>query len=104
MSEQPNTAAQGEAGPHRELPDGKALAKAGDVMIKDKEGNSLPLKSLWAGKSENERQLIVFVRHFFCGVSIHCYRPWLAVPTLDCSLSTQLNNISTRAASNIYGR
>ncbi|KAJ4397528.1 hypothetical protein N0V93_001759 [Gnomoniopsis smithogilvyi] len=67
MSDQLDKTAQGEEGSHRQLPDDKALAEAGDVMIKDKEGNSLPFKSLWTGKPENERQLIVFVRHFFCG-------------------------------------
>ncbi|KAI3395930.1 hypothetical protein diail_641 [Diaporthe ilicicola] len=53
--------------PHRELPDSKALEEAGDVLIKDKEGKEFPLKSLYTNKPGNERQLIVFVRHFHCG-------------------------------------
>lgn len=55
---------------HCELPDDKTLAEAGDVMIMDKESKSLPLKSLWSGRPEDERQLIIFVRNFFCGLSI----------------------------------
>lgn len=54
---------------HRELPDEKTIAEAGEVMIKDKDGQDIPLKSLWSGKGEGEKQLIIFVRHFFCGVS-----------------------------------
>lgn len=56
-------------GAHRELPGETDLAKAGEVMIKDGDGNQIPLKSLWTNKPENERQLIIFIRHFFCGVS-----------------------------------
>ncbi|KAK2614190.1 hypothetical protein N8I77_001039 [Diaporthe amygdali] len=53
--------------PHRELPDLKTLGEAGDILIKDKEGKEITFKSLYTEKPENERQLIVFVRHFHCG-------------------------------------
>lgn len=54
---------------HRELPDPKTLSEAGEVLIKDKDGNDVPFKSFYTDKPADERQLIVFVRHFHCGVS-----------------------------------
>lgn len=55
--------------PHRELPDPKKLSEAGEVLIKDKDGKDVPFKSFYTDKPADERQLIVFVRHFHCGVS-----------------------------------
>lgn len=54
---------------HRELPDPKKVGEAGDVLIKDKDGKDVPFKSLYTDKPADERQLIVFIRHFHCGVS-----------------------------------
>lgn len=53
------------------IPDHQDLGAAGELMIKDVSGNQVPLKSLYTGKGANERQLVVFIRHFFCGVSSH---------------------------------
>lgn len=55
---------------HRALPDQKAVDAAGELLIKDEKGNEIAFKSLFADKPADERQLIVFVRHFFCGVRI----------------------------------
>lgn len=52
-----------------QLPDPKALEAAGDFDITDENGNKIAFKSLFTGKPEGERQLIIFIRHFFCGVS-----------------------------------
>lgn len=52
---------------HRELPSKQALDEAGEIKIQDKDGNEIAFSSLFAGKSEGEKQLIVFIRHFFCG-------------------------------------
>ena len=47
------------------------LEEAGNVPIFDADGNSRPFKSLYAGNQAiGEQQLIIFVRHFFCGVSL----------------------------------
>jgi hypothetical protein len=51
--------------------------EAGNVPIFDAEGNSRPFKNLYTGNQAiGEQQLIIFVRHFFCGVSFtpacHC--------------------------------
>lgn len=60
----------------RELPTKTALEQAGEVMIKDKDGKEIALKSLWEGKPANEQQLIIFIRHFFCGVSAFSRSWW----------------------------
>ncbi|CAK4032469.1 Hypothetical predicted protein [Lecanosticta acicola] len=52
---------------HRQLPDPKTLAEAGELPIKDENGNEVAFKTLYADKPAHERQLIIFIRHFFCG-------------------------------------
>jgi hypothetical protein len=52
------------------LPSEATLEEAGNVPIFDADGNSRPFKSLYSGNQAiGEQQLIIFVRHFFCGVS-----------------------------------
>lgn len=48
------------------LHDAKTLQEAGELKIKDESGNEVAFKSLYEGQSG--RQLIIFIRHFFCGV------------------------------------
>lgn len=35
---------------HRELPNAKTLSEAGEVLIKDKDGNEIPFKSFYTDK------------------------------------------------------
>ena len=58
---------KGKQEPQYELPDAKTLEEAGELLIKDEYGKEVPFKSLYEGKGG--QQLIVFTRHFFCGVS-----------------------------------
>lgn len=52
-----------------ELPDIATLAKAGELPILSANGLSSPFKSLWQGQEHiGQRQLVVFIRHFYCGV------------------------------------
>ncbi len=51
---------------HYQLPDAQTLQEAGDMLIKDENGKELPLHSLY--QNQPGRQLIVFIRHFYCGV------------------------------------
>lgn len=54
-----------------EQPSATQLAAAGKVPIIDVHGNSRPFSSLYSeGEAIGERQLILFVRHFYCGVSL----------------------------------
>ncbi|KAK5170461.1 uncharacterized protein LTR77_005049 [Saxophila tyrrhenica] len=52
---------------HYQLPDAKALEEAGNLLVRDENGNETPFKSLY--ENQPGRRLCVFVRHFYCG---HC--------------------------------
>ena len=56
--------------PHYELPDAEAFKEAGEVHIFDEGGRQIPFKSLYENK-HGTQQLIIFIRHFFCDVSIY---------------------------------
>jgi len=47
-------------------PDEKTLREAGELEILDESGKAITFNQLY--NTEN-RQVIVFIRHFFCGVS-----------------------------------
>ena len=56
-------------------PTAEALASAGDIPVYDAAGNSRLFKSLFSvGDVVGDRQLIIFIRHFFCGV--RCIYSW----------------------------
>ena len=64
-----NTAVNGKNGEaHYKLPDAKTLQQVGELKIKDENGNEIPFKSLY--ENQPGQQLIVFIRHFYCGVRI----------------------------------
>ena len=76
-------------GPGYELPDAQTLKEAGECKIKDEYGREIPFKQLYEGK-EGQR-LIIFIRHFFCGVCLP-----FTFPEDQCCNST--TNIRSRAA------
>lgn len=45
----------------------KDLARVDDLLVLDARGESRPFKDLYKGPGVAPRQLIIFVRHFFCG-------------------------------------
>ncbi|KAK5005392.1 hypothetical protein LTR28_007771 [Elasticomyces elasticus] len=50
------------------LPTASTLVEAGEIPIFDADGKGRPFKSLYSGDTAiGERQLILFVRHFYCG-------------------------------------
>jgi hypothetical protein len=52
------------------LPSETAWRLAGEVELIDSDGNKRPFKSIYSGSTAvGEQQLVIFVRHFFCGVS-----------------------------------
>lgn len=52
------------------LPDANAMEAAGDIPIFDSAGNSRPFRSIYSGDlAIGKQQMVLFVRHFFCGVS-----------------------------------
>lgn len=53
-----------------ECPDRGTLAAAGEVSIYDQMGNKRAFRTLFTGLDAiGDRQLVIFVRHFYCGVS-----------------------------------
>lgn len=53
-----------------ECPDRGTLAAAGEVPLYDAHGNMRPFKTFFTGLDAiGDRQLIIFIRHFYCGVS-----------------------------------
>jgi hypothetical protein len=51
------------------IPSEKDLQKVGDLLVLDAQGQSRPFKELYNAPHVAPRQLIIFIRHFFCGVS-----------------------------------
>ena len=53
------------------LPTAKELKKAGEIDVYDREGKAHPLSSLYTSKDDTKHTtLVVFIRHFYCGVSL----------------------------------
>jgi hypothetical protein len=59
---------EGDLPTNNNLPTQRDLAAVNDVSVLDKNGKSVPFKSLYTGPNVARRVLIIFVRHFFCGV------------------------------------
>lgn len=56
-----------------DLPTPEQLHKADDIPIYDAEGNERPFSSLYRGtEHQGQRQLLIFIRHFYCGVCCFC--------------------------------
>ena len=66
----------------------QTLKEAGELLITDEYGKSIPFKQLYEGKGG--QQLIVFIRHFFCGVR------WAPVLTSSRLVHSQ-NNLHSPA-------
>ena len=60
---------QGTVDSNNEIPSPETLRKIEDYVLLDRDGKSHTFKSLYTGKHVARRVLIIFVRHFFCGVS-----------------------------------
>jgi hypothetical protein len=74
-----------------DCPPRETLAEAGKIPIYDADGSSRPFSTLYEGElAIGEQQLIIFVRHFFCGVRISL-----------APVQTRLANTSSRLASPI---
>ena len=49
------------------IPTASDLQKIGELLVQNAEGKSLMFREIY-GDSSAERHLIIFIRHFFCGV------------------------------------
>ncbi|KAF2678689.1 hypothetical protein K458DRAFT_422920 [Lentithecium fluviatile CBS 122367] len=66
-SEDPELDFSGNIDVNDDIPTNKDLARVEDLLVLDAQGQSRPFKELYKGKGVAPRQLIIFVRHFFCG-------------------------------------
>lgn len=60
----------GEVMSNNDLPSAETLRKIENYVVLDNHGKSHTFKSLYAGRHVARRVLIIFVRHFYCGVSL----------------------------------
>lgn len=60
---------EGTVNVNNDLPSEKDLKKVEDLLILDAQGKSRPFRELYDASGVAPRQLIIFIRHFFCGVS-----------------------------------
>lgn len=58
-----------------QFPSKEQLDQVGGLPVLDKAGKAHTFRSLWDRKEPTERRnIVVFIRHFFCGVSLpHAY-------------------------------
>lgn len=60
---------EGELATNHDLPSRDTLRKIGNYIVLDRDSKTHPFKSLFTGSNVARRVLLIFVRHFFCGVS-----------------------------------
>lgn len=58
----------GELATTNELPSPETLKKIEDYIVLDRDGKTHTFQSLYSGRNVARRVLVLFVRHFFCGV------------------------------------
>lgn len=78
---------QGDVQTNNNLPAPETLRKLGKYTVLDESGKSHTFKSLYTGPNVARRVLIIFIRHFFCGVSHSSlpYPPGSALKNSYCS-------------------
>lgn len=63
------------------LPSQRDLENVADLPVLDADGQPHPFKTLHSNQDGPQRVLIIFIRHFFCGVSTCTYnQPLLSRP------------------------
>lgn len=80
---------EGSVASTNDLPSPSTLRKIENYVVLDRDGKSHPFKSLYTGKHVARRVLVIFVRHFFCGVSFFPFPPPLPSHRLLLSLCPQ---------------
>lgn len=59
---------EGEVNTNNDLPTQATLKKIQNLPILDADGKTVPFKNLYTGPNVARRVLVIFIRHFFCGV------------------------------------
>jgi hypothetical protein len=78
-SADPTNEFTGDIDTNNTIPSQALLKSIENFPVLDKDGKSRPFRSLYTGPNVHRRVLIIFVRHFFCGVSI----PLFSIPILS---------------------
>lgn len=60
----------GELSTNNELPSAEVQKMIEDYIVLDRNGKSRTFKSLYMGNNKARRVLVIFIRHFFCGVCL----------------------------------
>lgn len=60
----------GELSTNNELPSTNVQKMIEDYIVLDRHGKSRTFKSLYMGNNKARRVLVIFIRHFFCGVCL----------------------------------
>ncbi|KAF2835405.1 hypothetical protein M501DRAFT_942112, partial [Patellaria atrata CBS 101060] len=77
------------------LPSKKILDQCADLLVLDAEGGSRPFKELYSGPNKAQKQLIIFIRHFFCGHCQEYLRSLSSSITPDALLSLKIPTFIT---------
>ena len=59
---------EGQLATNNEIPLAETLDKIKDYIVLDRDGKTHTFQSLYSGPNVSRRVLVIFVRHFFCGV------------------------------------
>ncbi|KAF4630051.1 hypothetical protein G7Y89_g8093 [Cudoniella acicularis] len=58
----------GDVNTNNEIPSQEALKRVENMSVLDADGKAIPFKDLYNGPGVARRVLVIFIRHFFCGV------------------------------------
>jgi hypothetical protein len=59
---------EGDVNTNNDVPTREILKQVEDMTVLDRDGKVVQFKSLYTGPNVTRRVLIIFIRHFFCGV------------------------------------
>ncbi|KAK7185219.1 hypothetical protein DPSP01_000859 [Paraphaeosphaeria sporulosa] len=65
--ENPELDFEGTVEVNNDIPSEKDMGRVDDLLVLDSSGESRPFRDLYKGEGVAPRQLIIFIRHFFCG-------------------------------------
>ena len=81
----------GEVNTNNNIPSQETLKRVENFPILDQDGRSIPFKNLYTGPNVTRRVLVIFIRHFYCGVcspSIPQLSPQILVATTTARANT----------------
>lgn len=86
----------GDVNTNDEIPNQEVLKKVGNFMLLDRDGRAVQFKDLYSGPNVARRVLVIFIRHFFCGV---CFLPQPLHKTLEANQDRNSTAKNTSALS-----